>query len=124
MKLIHDATDSVVDPGTVIHLASGPNQGQAWRFEKVVKHPTDGHRVHVTRSHSKIGRLHREYHPRLFGCSVQTASRWQRRLRAVERTAVTWAGAFTAAVIAWVVHEYGNAEWGGFLAMLGVHSGE
>ncbi|HEY8984812.1 MAG TPA: hypothetical protein VIU15_35215 [Streptomyces sp.] len=128
MQLIHDVTASVVEPGAIIHLASGPNEGQAWRFEKLSAHPTDGHRVHVSRSHPRIGRVHREFHPRLFGCSVKTGLPWyadrQRLLHLVCRTGATWASAFTAAVVAWMVHEYGNAEWGPVLTVLGVHAGE
>ncbi|MCT9080478.1 hypothetical protein [Streptomyces fulvoviolaceus] len=127
MRLIHNATASAVEPGATIHMASGPNAGQAWRFEKITEHATDGHRVHVSRSHPKLGRIHREFHPGLFGCSVVIDVQWyadrQRLLRAVGHTAATGLSAFTAAVVAWLVHEYGNAEWGGFLAMFGVHAG-
>ncbi|WP_143570716.1 hypothetical protein [Streptomyces acidiscabies] len=128
MQLIHDATASVVEPGATIHLASGPSEGQAWRFEKLSEHPTDGHRVHASRSHPRIGRVHREFHPRLFGCSVKTGLPWYadraRLLHVVQHMGATCVSAFTAAVIAWMVHEYGNAEWAPVLTMLGVHAGE
>ncbi|MFC8429278.1 hypothetical protein [Streptomyces sp. NPDC057253] len=128
MQLIHDVTASTVEPGATIHLVTGPHEGQAWRFEKIVEHRTDGHRVHVTRLHPKFGRVHREFHPRVFGCSVVIDIRWyadrKRLLHAVGRTATTCLSAFVAAVVAWLVHEYGNAEWGPVLALFGVHSGQ
>ncbi|MEU6351114.1 hypothetical protein ABZ896_17540 [Streptomyces sp. NPDC047072] len=127
MRLIHDATASTVEPGTTIHLVSGPKAGQAWRFEKITEHATDGHRVLASRLHPKFGRIHWEFHPELFGCSVEIDVHWyadrQRVLRAVGHAATTAVSAFTAAVVAWLVHEYGNAEWGGVLAVFGVHAG-
>ncbi|MFJ3779797.1 hypothetical protein ACIPX0_49860 [Streptomyces sp. NPDC090075] len=125
MQLIHDATASAVEPGTMLHMVAGPRVGEAWRFEKIIEHHTDGHRVQVTRTHPKLGRIPREYHPRLFGCSVAAEVRWyadKRRLRnglhfiASQAVLLTLGG-----VIAWLVAEYGNAQWGGILSLLGVH---
>ncbi|MEU6260180.1 hypothetical protein ACFUEN_29755 [Streptomyces griseorubiginosus] len=127
MRLIHDATASTVEPGATLHMVSGPKAGQAWRFEKITEHATDGHRVNASRLHPKFGRIHGEFHPGLFGCSVEIDVHWyadrQRVLRAVGHTATTAVSAFAAAVVAWLVHEYGNAEWGGVLAVFGVHAG-
>lgn len=123
MRLTHSETGDVVDPGSVIHMTTGPSVGQAWRFERIIPHE-DGHKIHCTRSHPRMGRIHREFHPRLFGCHVVIDVKWYR-----DRTRIT--RCFTASVtqlvllvigglIAWLIAEYGNAEWGGLLAQLGV----
>lgn len=124
MRLMHSETGDVVNPGTVIHMTAGPSVGQAWRFERIIPHE-DGHKVHCTRSHASMGRLHREFHPRVFGCHVVIDIKWYR-----DRTRMTqWLSAsmtqlvllVIGGVIAWLIAEYGNAEWGGFLALFGVH---
>ncbi|AGP58329.1 MULTISPECIES: hypothetical protein [Streptomyces] len=126
MQLINDATASVVEPGSMIHMVSGPTAGQVWRFERVIDHATDGHRVHVTRPHPKLGRIHREYHPRLFGCSVAIDVHWyadkHRLLRGLYVVASQTVLLTLGGIIAWLVAEYGNAEWAGLLAALGVHA--
>jgi hypothetical protein len=125
MQLIMDATASAVEPGTTIHLVSGPNAGQGWRFEKIVEHAVDGHRVHVTRTSPKIGRIHRDFHPRLFACSVSADVRWyadkQRFLRGLYFLVTQVALLTLGGVIAWLIAEYANAQWGGVLSLLGVH---
>ncbi|GAA0505311.1 MULTISPECIES: hypothetical protein [Streptomyces] len=126
MQLINDATASVVEPGSMIHMVSGPTAGQVWRFERVIDHATSGHCVHVTRPHPKLGRIHREYHPYLFGCSVVIDVHWyadkQRFLRGMRFMASQTALLTLGGIIAWLVAEYGNAEWAGLLAALGVHA--
>ncbi|MGW7514155.1 hypothetical protein ACWGJ2_00985 [Streptomyces sp. NPDC054796] len=127
MDLINDATATPVEPGDTIHMVSGPNAGQAWRFEKVIEHATDGHRVHVTRLHPKFGRVHREYHPSLFGCSVAIDVQWfadkRRLLQGLYVVASQSVLLTVGGIIAWLIAEYGNAEWSGLLALLGVHAG-
>jgi hypothetical protein len=66
MKLVHAETARVINPGSMLHATSGP----AWRYERIVPHPVDGHRVHVSRHHPKLGRVHKEFHPSIFGCCV------------------------------------------------------
>lgn len=123
-KLMHTETGTVVDPGSVLHLASGPSTGQAWRFVRIVEHE-DGHKIQCSRSHPKLGRVHREFHPHLFGCHIVIDVKFYadrvRILRAVRSMAVSGAGAFGAAVVAWLVAEYGNANLQNVLAMFGAH---
>lgn len=116
MRLIHDATTSTVEPGATLRLVSGPKVGRAWRFEKITEHATDGYRVYASRLHPKFGRIHGEFLPELFGCSMGIDVRWnvdrQRVLRAVGHTATTALSAFTAAVVAWLVHEVRQRRMG------------
>lgn len=128
MQLINDATASSVEPGAMIHMVSGPKAGQVWRFERIIEHPVDGHRMHVSRSDPKMGRrVHREYHPSVFGCSVVIDVHWYadraRFLRglhfAIFQAVLLTVGALIAALVA----EFGNEQWGGFLALLGYHAG-
>jgi hypothetical protein len=121
---MHSETGDVVDPGSMIHVTAGPSVGQAWRFERIIPHQ-DGHKIHCTRSHPRTGRLHREFHPRVFGCHVVIDVKWYRDRQRM----AGWASAVltqlvlltVGGVIAWLIAEYGNAEWGGVLAQFGVH---
>jgi hypothetical protein len=119
---MHEETGEAIDPGSMIHLTSGPSAGQAWRFERVVPHP-DGHKIHCTRSHPRTGRLHREFHPRLFGCRVVVDVAWYRdrpRMKRWLSVSVTQFALLTVGgVIAWLVAEYGNAQLTGVLTLFG-----
>lgn len=124
MRLMYSESGDVIRPGTMIHMTSGPSTGQAWRFERITPHQ-DGHRIHCTRSHPRTGRLHREFHPRVFGCHVAADICWYRDRARIARwisVLVTQTVVLTiGGVIAWLVAEYGNAQWGGLLSAFGVH---
>ena len=78
MKLVNSASGSEINCGTMLHMVAGPTLGQAWRYERITPHDTDGHRVHCTRVHPRMGRVHREFHPRVFGATVVIDVRWYR----------------------------------------------
>jgi len=125
MRLMHSETGLVVAQRDVIHIVSGPSAGQAWRFQRIIPHP-DGHKIRCTRSHPKLGRVHREFSPHVFGCHVVLDVRWYRDRARLLR----WLSAFltqavlliVGGVIAWLIAEYGNAQWDGVLAMIGAHA--
>lgn len=71
MRLINEATETEVEYLATIRCVAGPLTGQAWRYEKIIERDRNGHRVHCTRSHPKLGRVHREFHPSVFGCRVE-----------------------------------------------------
>lgn len=125
MRLIHTETGAVVEQGAILHMTSGQSINQAWRFERIIPNP-DGHRIHCTRSHPKMGRLPREFHPDVFGCHVAADTRWYAHCHRMVRwlyASVSQAFLLTAGgIVAWLVAEYGNAEWGGILSMLGIHA--
>lgn len=79
MRLIN-AQNVEVQPGARIRVTEGPDTGQTWQFSHVVEHPVDGHRVHVTRRHPRMGHVHREFHPRVFGLRVIVDITWRRHV--------------------------------------------
>jgi len=125
MRLMHSETGLVVKQRDVIHIVSGPLAGQAWRFQRVIPHP-DGHKIHCTRSNRKLGREHGQFPPHLFGCRVVLDLSWyQDRERLLRWLSVFLQQVFVlvvGGVIAWLIAEYGNAQWGGVLAVFGVQA--
>jgi len=79
MQLIN-AQGVEVLPGSRLHAVSGPFMGQLWQLSHVIEHPIDGHRVHVTRRHSRLGHVHREFHPGVFGLSVVIDLTWKHHM--------------------------------------------
>lgn len=71
MRLINEATEREITSLTTIRCVAGPLTGQAWRYEKIIVREGNGHRVHCTRSDRRLGRIHREFHPSVFGCRVE-----------------------------------------------------
>lgn len=110
MRLINQATGDTIPPGAIVHVMSGPTLGQAWRYEKIRPHTDGGHRVHVTRSHPKLGRVHREFHAHMFGAEVKIEFTWQRKVINHARHAVSrvdeWllAGLFAVIPLAFFEH--------------------
>ncbi|MDI5964063.1 hypothetical protein [Streptantibioticus silvisoli] len=121
-RLMHIESGRTIDPGTTIHVSAGTSAGKAWRYEKITP-CEDGHKIHCTRSHPKLGRIHREFTPSLFGCTVVIDVAFYadraRMLSAFRRLAVSGVGALVAAIIAWVVAEYGNSNLQSVLALVG-----
>jgi len=79
MQLIN-ANGEIVESGAKLRVAHGREIGQMWLYSHVVEHPVDGHRVHVTRRHTRLGHIHREFHPRVFGLEVKVDITWQRHV--------------------------------------------
>lgn len=79
MRLINAQGREVV-PGMRLQAVQGKEIGQTWQFSHVVEHPIDGHRVHVTRRHPRMGHVHREFHPVVFGLHVVVDITWKRHL--------------------------------------------
>ncbi len=79
MRLIN-AQDVEIPTGARIRVVEGRETGQLWQYSHVVEHPVDGHRVHVTRRHPRVGHVHREFHPRVFGLHVVVDITWKRRV--------------------------------------------
>ncbi|WP_329555243.1 hypothetical protein [Streptomyces sp. NBC_00696] len=125
MRLMHSETGKVVMQRDVIHIVSGPLAGQAWRFQRIIPHP-DGHKIHCTRSNPKLGRAHGQFPPHLFGCHIALDVSWYRdRARLLGWLSVFFRQVFllvVGGVIAWLIAEYGNAQWGGVLAVFGVQA--
>lgn len=103
--------------GTMLHMTSGPAAGQAWRLEKVAHKPDGEHHLHVSRSVPKLGRVHKEFHPRLFGLAVVVDVKFYAdtvKLRAALRAIGAQSVLLTSGgVIAWAVGEYLNHRYGG-----------
>lgn len=78
MRLIN-AHGEEVTPGSRLHAVVGPQTGQVWTYSHVLEHPVDGHRVHVTRRH-RLGHVHREFHPGVFGLVVKVDITWKRHI--------------------------------------------
>lgn len=80
MRLIN-AQGVEVAPRARLHVVEGKDSGQVWQYSHVIEHPVDGHRVHVTRRHPRIGHVHRDFHPRVFGLRVEIDITWRRHMR-------------------------------------------
>ncbi len=121
-RLMHIESGRTIDPGTTIHMSAGTSIGKAWRYEKITPHE-DGHKIHCTRSHPRLGRIHREFTPSLFGCTVVIDVKFYadraRMLASLRRLVISGAGALGAALVAWVVAEYGNSNLQSVLALVG-----
>lgn len=79
MQLIN-AQGEEIRPGSRVVAIQGKETGQMWRFSHVVEHVVDGHRVHVVRRHPRLGHVHREFHPGVFGLHVKVDVTWQRHV--------------------------------------------
>lgn len=79
MRLIN-AQGVEVQPKTRLHVVEGRAAGQVWQYSHVVEHPVDGHRVHVTRRHPRMGHVHKEFHPSVFGLHVLVDITWKRHV--------------------------------------------
>lgn len=103
--------------GTMVHMTSGPSIGQAWRLEKISHKPDGEHHLHVSRSVPKLGRVHKEFHPRMFGLEVVLDVRFyadKAKICAALRGMVAQSVLLTSGgVIAWAVGEYLNHRYGG-----------
>jgi hypothetical protein len=81
MKLASNVTGLEINCGEILHAQTGPTAGRAWRFEGIAERPIGAHHVHVSRSGGKLGRIHREYHPGVFGCEIKIDVTWRQRTK-------------------------------------------
>lgn len=106
-----------IAPGTMLHMTSGPSIGQIWRLEKVAHRENGDHHLHMSRSVPKIGRVHKEFHPKAFGVQIVMDVKIyadRARVAAALRGLTTQAVLLTSGgVIAWAVGEYLNHRYGG-----------
>lgn len=79
MRLIN-AQGAEVHQGSRLRAIQGKETGQLWTYSHTIEHEVDGHRVHVTRRHSRLGHVHREFHPGVFGLHVIVDLTWKRHL--------------------------------------------
>lgn len=101
LKLINTETGAIVTEGSMLRPVHG---GQAWRLEAVHQD-----RLHVSQSHHQLGRVHKEFHPRVFGLHVEVDVKvWQDRAELIawiKRQLIGLAGLFVGGFIAWWVAE-------------------
>lgn len=79
MELISEATGAAITPGAMLRAIQGPHMGTHWRFHEL-KMTDTGHRVCVSRPVS-AGRVHREFHPGVFGLKVVIDISWSMHVR-------------------------------------------
>ncbi|MET8030616.1 hypothetical protein [Streptomyces avermitilis] len=110
MKLISCATGREVEAGRRLYGQSGDAAGLAWKFERIIERRSGVHHVHVSRPGGKLGRIHREFHPSVFGCEITVEITWRRTVRhtAVRAWAKAddylWAGVFALLPLAFFEH--------------------
>ncbi|MFE9769809.1 hypothetical protein ACFYPC_35695 [Streptomyces sp. NPDC005808] len=81
MKLVSRVTGKEIKQGRTLHGQAGAATGLAWRFERISLHRDGVHHVHVSRPGGKLGRIHREFHPSVFGCEVTVEITWRLAVR-------------------------------------------
>ncbi|MFJ8142621.1 hypothetical protein [Streptomyces sp. NPDC096013] len=88
MKLVSCVTGEEIQTGHILRVQTGATAGHAWKFEKIAQRADGVHHVHVTRHGGKVGRIHREFHPSIFGCEIKVEVTW---LQSVSHAAYqTW----------------------------------
>ena len=76
MKLVSCVTGEEIPTGRILHVQTGATVGHAWKFEKIAERADGVHHVHVSRPGGRKGRIHREFHPSLFGCAITVEITW------------------------------------------------
>lgn len=113
MELVNASTGNKIEEGAMLHIASGPQAGQAWRFERICERANGEHAVRVSRSHPRMGRIRKEFHPRVFGASVVIDVTWYAdRARWIKfaQECVTQIVLLTlGGLIAWVIAVWGDS---------------
>jgi hypothetical protein len=103
-KIMNKETGAVVPLGTMLHTSHPSARPGTWRLENHALRNGE-HTLHVSRSHHRMGRVHREFHPHVFGLTVEIE--------------VTWYRATTRKIHkAW--HETYTGVYLGFLALIGL----
>lgn len=78
MKLVSCVTGEEIRTGRTLRAQTGAVTGQAWKFERIAERADGIHHVHVSRPGGKLGRIHREFHPSVFGCEITVEITWRR----------------------------------------------
>jgi hypothetical protein len=79
-KIVNAESGALVPLGTMLHTAHPSARPGTWRLEN--HNVRNGeHVLHVSRSHPRMGRVHREFHPTVFGLTVEIDVVWYRDLR-------------------------------------------
>ncbi|MFJ4791008.1 hypothetical protein [Streptomyces sp. NPDC088794] len=78
MKLISCATGEEIQTGRKLHVQSGAAAGQTWKFERIALDASGEHHVHASRPGGKLGRIHRGFHPSVFGCEISVDITWRK----------------------------------------------
>lgn len=83
MSKLITAAGVTAEPGiTRLRVVNGPSLGQMWRYERLAVDHIDGeHRVHASRSGGKQGRIHKEFHPHVFGATIVIDVTWGRKIQ-------------------------------------------
>lgn len=69
--LLVTRTGQEIEKGSKLHATSGAVAGTVWRYEHIAERPDGAHHVHVSRCGGKLGRVHRELHPSVFGLEIK-----------------------------------------------------
>jgi hypothetical protein len=73
-------TGKKVKPHSILRTDHPSARPGMWRLERHVCRKGD-HMVHVSRSHNHMGRVHREFHPSIFGLTIEVDVVWYRDVR-------------------------------------------
>lgn len=116
MKLVDQAGREVV-LGAMVHAVASPILGQAWRLENVHRTLEGEHRIQCSRYSPRMGRVHKIFHPRVFGLEVVIDVRVAADRASIMRALHVAAGQLLlltmGGVIAWVVAEWLSTMVGG-----------
>ncbi|MFF1469121.1 hypothetical protein [Streptomyces mirabilis] len=110
MQLVSRTTGKTIKPGATLHALSGPYAGRVWKFQHIAERPDGNHKIHATASGGRMGRIHREFHPGVFGCEIKIDITWRRVTRNAVRHARTkiddylMAGVFALVPLAFFEH--------------------
>lgn len=89
-KLVFADTGKPVIPGCVLRAVDPIGGPYVWHLDgHRIGADDHGHRVMVSRHHPKLGRVHRTFHPRVFGLTVVIDIVWYRDVRHTAH--VVWA---------------------------------
>ncbi|MFE7077128.1 hypothetical protein ACFU96_44290 [Streptomyces sp. NPDC057620] len=103
-------TGKEITAGRKLLGQSGSAAGLAWKFEGITEHRSGVHHVHVSRPGGRFGRIHREFHPSVFGCEITVEITWRRTVRNKIVRAWSkaddyfWAGVFALVPLAFFEH--------------------
>lgn len=98
-----DENGRVIVPGVMIRSSEILAAPGAWRFESLAQRHGE-HVVHCSR-HGKTGRVHKTFHPHVFGLTVEVEVTWYRS---------------TATRVHHMAHETWTGIYLGFLALIGL----
>ncbi|MFI9835209.1 hypothetical protein ACIHIX_46985 [Streptomyces sp. NPDC051913] len=110
MKLVSCVTGEEIQAGRTLRVQTGADTGQSWKFERIAERGDGMRHVHVSRPGGKLGRIHREFHPSVFGCEITVEITWRRSVGHAAYRAwakaddYLWAGVFALVPLAFFEH--------------------